>query len=71
MPVYKAHDTIKRTLSSIAMQSHIDFNVYLMVDGEEEGSYDYLHDLFDKLIDMNIYYLSKKRRSRSSKTSKA
>lgn len=59
MPVYKAHDTIKRTLSSIAMQSHIDFNVYLMVDGEEEGSYDYLHDLFDKLIDMNIYYLSK------------
>lgn len=59
LPIYKAHDTIKRTLSSIAMQSLIDFSVYMMVDGEEEGTYDYLHNLFDSLIDLNIHYLPK------------
>lgn len=50
MPVYKAHDTIKTTLHSVAMQRHIDFNTYLVVDGEEQGSYDYLLDFFDVTI---------------------
>lgn len=54
MPVYKAHDTIKTTLHSVAMQRHIDFNVYLVVDGEPKGSYDYLLDLFPEI---NITYL--------------
>lgn len=59
IPVYKAHETIKRTLSSIAIQSLADYSVYMMVDGEEEGSYEYLHNIFDTMMELNIYYLSK------------
>lgn len=54
MPVYNAHDTIQTTLHSIYMQRHEDFNVYAVVDGEQEGSYDYLKTYFPKL---NIMYL--------------
>jgi len=42
IPVYNAHETITNTLHSIAMQRHVDFSVYLVVDGESVGSYDYL-----------------------------
>lgn len=59
IPVYKAHDTIKRTMSSIAMQSLVEFTCYLMVDGEAQFSYDYLHDIFDSMIDLHIHYLPK------------
>ena len=55
IPAYKCHDTIKRTLHSISMQSLIEFNTYLIVDGEEKGSYDYLKDFFD----IEIHYLDK------------
>lgn len=55
IPVYKAHETIKNTLMSIGMQRHVDYCLYLVVDGEEKGSYDYLKGFCD--IDMEIYYL--------------
>lgn len=53
IPVYNAHDTIQNTLHSVAMQRHIDFSVYLVVDGEEPNSYDYLKEFFD----VNIFYM--------------
>lgn len=53
IPVYKAHETIQNTLHSIAMQRHVDFSVYMVVDGEPKGDYDYLKDFFD----VNILYM--------------
>src|SRR6056300_1624829 len=55
IPVYNAHDTIKNTLLSIGMQRVETYKVYLIVDGEEKGSYDYLLDYID--IDMEITYM--------------
>jgi glycosyltransferase involved in cell wall biosynthesis len=55
MPVYKAHDTIKNTLMSIGMQRHASYKLYMVVDGEPEGEYDYLKGYCD--IDMEIYYM--------------
>lgn len=57
MPVYKAHDTIKSTLASIAMQRLAEFKCYLVVDGEEHGSYDYLKWAFEELLDFEILYM--------------
>ena len=54
IPVYKAHETIKQTLYSVFMQRHITYEVYMIVDGEEPDSYDYLLDIFPTL---NIFYL--------------
>ena len=57
IPTYKAHDTIKRTLASIYTQTVLkDINVYVVVDGEEEGSYDYLLGIFNRLLDIQIIY---------------
>jgi len=56
LPVYKAHDTIMNTLYSVFMQRHIDYSVYMVVDGEEVDSYDYLVDVFPML---NIFYMDK------------
>ena len=47
IPTFKAHSTIKRTLSSLANQFGVTYKVYVVVDGEEVGSYDYLLDIFD------------------------
>ena len=58
IPVYKAHDTIKKTLCSIFMQKAVDFTCYMVVDGAETGSYDYLKDVFNE-IDLVIYYMEK------------
>ena len=58
IPVYKAHDTIKQTLCSIFMQKAVEFTCYLVVDGEEVGSYDYLKNQFNE-IDVKIHYLEK------------
>lgn len=55
MPVYKAHETIKNTLLSIGMQRIVEFQLYMVVDGEEHGSYDYLQDYAD--LDIDITYL--------------
>jgi glycosyltransferase involved in cell wall biosynthesis len=55
MPVYNAHKTIKQTLMSIGMQRHIEFKLYMVVDGEEQGTYDYLQNYCD--IDMEIMYM--------------
>ncbi|RLI45074.1 hypothetical protein DRO61_11315 [Candidatus Bathyarchaeota archaeon] len=55
IPIYKAHDTIKFTLSSIGMQRVVDYQTYLIVDGEEQGSYEYLKEQFD----IEIMYMSK------------
>lgn len=55
IPAYKAHKTIKRTLCSLATQFGVSFNVYIVVDGEEVGSYDYLLDIFDS-FHMDILY---------------
>lgn len=53
IPIYKAHDTIQSTLHSVFMQRHIDYKCYLIVDGEENGSYDYLKKQFD----LEIHYM--------------
>lgn len=55
IPVYNVHKTIRRTLYSVAVQLNKSFTVYLSVDGEAEGSYDYLYDSFPDL-DMKILY---------------
>ena len=55
IPVYNVHKTIRRTLFSVAVQLNKSFTVYLSVDGEAEGSYDYLYDSFPDL-DMKILY---------------
>lgn len=55
IPVYKAHKTIRRSLYSIASQLNKSFTVYLSVDGEEVGSYDYLLESFPD-IDIKILY---------------
>jgi len=56
IPVYNAHDTITNTLYSVYMQREVYFKCYLVVDGEEIGSYDYL---FKKFPDLKIYYKEK------------
>jgi glycosyltransferase involved in cell wall biosynthesis len=53
IPVYKAHDTIQVTLCSIGMQRVIEYKIYLIIDGEPIGSYDYLKSKFD----IEIMYL--------------
>ena len=58
IPVYKAHDTIKNTMHSIAMQKYVDYSVYMVVDGEEKGSYDYILEMFNE-VDIHIFYLDK------------
>ena len=55
IPTYNAHKTIKKTLHSLACQLNKSFRVYLAVDGEPEGTYDYLLNQFDTL-DMEILY---------------
>lgn len=57
MPVYKAHDTIKKTLMSIGMQKEAEYKVYMVVDGEPIGSYDYLQGYCD--LDIDIHYMEK------------
>ena len=42
IPAYNAHSTIRTTLHSVAMQRLVDYHVYVVVDGEPVGSYDYL-----------------------------
>ena len=56
IPAFNCYDTIQRTLHSVAMQSLIDFTCYMIVDGEKEGSYDYLREQF-KDLDLIIHYL--------------
>lgn len=42
IPVFNAHATIRTTLHSVASQRYVLYHTYLVVDGEPEGSYDYL-----------------------------
>lgn len=56
IPTYKAHKTIRKTLCSLATQFGVQYNVYLVVDGEEIGAYDYLKDIFDNIFDIEILY---------------
>ena len=53
IPTYKAHKTIKNTIASIINQMGVDFNIYLSVDGEEIGSYDYIKEFYPQV---NILY---------------
>ena len=55
IPAFKAHKIIKRTLSSLVTQFGVSYTVYVSVDGEPEGSYDYLLEMFD-MIDLKILY---------------
>ena len=55
MPTYKAHKTIKRTLASMVNQMGPSYRIYISVDGEQEGSYDYLLTMFD-MLDIKILY---------------
>lgn len=54
IPTYKAHDTIRQTLMSVAIQKAVSFKVYISVDGEEQGSYDYLDNYLG--LDTEILY---------------
>lgn len=49
MPTYKSHKTIMYSIASIVNQVGIDFKIYVSVDGEEEGSYDYIKDTFPEV----------------------
>jgi len=53
IPIYKAHDTITNTLHSVFMQRYMEYTCYLIVDGEEVGSYDYLKEHFP----VEIHYM--------------
>ena len=37
IPTYKAPRQLKNTVASIVNLKSVDFNIYLSVDGEEEG----------------------------------
>lgn len=56
IPAYNAHKAIKRTLCSLASQFGVSFKVYLVVDGEEVGSYDYFDMFDDKIFHLEILY---------------
>ena len=56
IPTFKAHKTIKKTLCSLATQFGVTYTVYLVVDGEEDGTYDYLKDMFGNILDIEILY---------------
>lgn len=56
MPVYKAHETIEKTLFSVGMQKAVDYKLYMVVDGEDVGTYDYLKKY--ECINMEILYMS-------------
>lgn len=55
IPTYKVHKTIKKTLCSLASQFGVSYKVYIVVDGEPMGSYDYLLDMFN-FVDISILY---------------
>lgn len=50
MPVYKAHDTIISTVSSVMNQHGVSFQLYLIVDEEGQGQYDLLKEMFPGVI---------------------
>lgn len=59
IPAYNAHKTICNTLFSICMQKCVkDINVTI-VDDCSLKKYDYLHELFDDKINLNILRLDK------------
>lgn len=49
IPTYKAHDTIGKTVASVINQIQVDHTIYLSVDGEPEGTYDYLKKVFPEI----------------------
>lgn len=55
IPTYNAHKTIKRTLASLVNQLDVNYHIYLSVDGEPKGTYDYLLEDFNTLP-MTILY---------------
>jgi len=55
IPAWNTHETIQNTLHSISMQRHVDYTCYMIVDGEDKGSYDYLKDKFN----VTIMYMEK------------
>lgn len=56
IPTYKAHDTIIRAISSIATQTIIDkIKTYMVVDADGEN-YDYIKEMFDKHMEIEIIY---------------
>lgn len=61
IPTYKSHKTIKKTLCSLVSQFGVSYCVYIVVDGEAVGSYDYLLNIFDDLLDIKIIYMADNR----------
>ena len=60
IPVYKAHSTLMRTLSSIACQSIVDnIRVTLVNDCCPEGDYQYFVDKFSDVFEINEIKLEK------------
>lgn len=57
IPVYKAEEHLSKTLASVAMQSvaHL-IKVYLIVDGEEEGKYNNIENIFKNLLNIQFVY---------------
>lgn len=56
LPVYNAHKTIKKTIASLVNQYGVSYAIYLSVDGEKEGSYDYIKEFFND-TDITIFYI--------------
>lgn len=59
IPAYNAHDTIKNTLASIAMQQNAkDLNVYVIDDCSNKG-YEEEVDLFKDVLNIRLFRLEK------------
>lgn len=59
LPAYNAHNTIKRTLSSIAMQENIDDIEVIIADDCSAIGYEHIADLFKHMMQIRIVRMKK------------
>ena len=59
LPAYNAHNTIKKTLSSIAMQQNIDEIETIIVDDCSERTYDHIAELFSHMMRIRVVRMLK------------
>ena len=59
LPAYNAHNTIKKTLSSIAMQQNIDEIETIIVDDCSDVGYDHIAQLFSHMMRIRIVRMMK------------
>ena len=59
IPAYNAHNTIKRTLSSIAMQENVKEIKVTIVDDHSDRPYDDIAEIFSNMLDIQIVRMEK------------